>query len=103
MTDLSRGLTLKEVEQRVKAGLSNVSVKKQSKSVPQIIASNVFTYFNLIFAVFALLLILVRSYINMTFLPIIIINILIGIVQEIRSKRVLDKLKVLNAPKTKVI
>lgn len=102
-TDIKTGLTAGEVEQRIKAGLTNEAVKSQSKTIGQIIAGNVFTYFNLIFAIFAGLLILVRSYINMTFLPIVLCNILIGIIQEIRSKRVLDKLTVLNAPKSSVI
>lgn len=102
-TDIDTGLTSSEVEQRIKAGLTNETVKNQSKTIGQIVAGNVFTYFNLIFAIFAGLLILVRSYINMTFLPIIICNTLIGIIQEIRSKRVLDKLTVLNSPKTAVI
>ncbi len=98
-----KGLTSEEVEQRIAEGLVNKSVGNQSKTVGQIIVSNVFTYFNLVFAIFAGLLIMVRSYINMTFLPIIIINTLIGIVQEIRAKRVLDRLNLITAPKTKVI
>lgn len=102
-TDINKGLTAQEVQMREKAGLSNEMVKSQSKTIGQIIAGNVFTYFNLIFAVFAALLILVRSYINMTFLPIIVCNTLIGIIQEIRSKRVLDRLTVLTAPKTAVL
>lgn len=102
-TDINKGLSMDKVERLTKAGLYNESVKSQSKSVGQIIAGNVFTYFNLIFAVFAVLLIMVRSYINMTFLPIIVINTMIGIVQEIRTKHVLDKLTLLNSLKTRVI
>lgn len=100
MTDIERGITDKEAQNRLAAGLGNVQVKNQSKSVGQIIAGNILTYFNLIFAVFAALLIIVRSYINMTFLPIIICNTLIGIIQEIRAKKVLDKLNVMHAQKT---
>ena len=96
-TNKDTGLTTKRAEQLAKAGLSNLGIKNQSKSIPQIIADNVFTYFNLIFAIFAGLLILVKSYINMTFLPIVIINSLIGIIQEIRTKLVLDKLTLLSA------
>lgn len=103
MTDITYGLTEKQVQERFQQGLDNKSVGNQSKTVGQIIAGNVFTYFNMVFSIFAGLLILVRSYLDMTFLPIIIINTLIGIIQEIRSKRVLDKLIVVNAPKTKVI
>lgn len=103
MTDVKRGLTAKEVEKLTIDGQVNVSVGKQSKTIGQIVAGNVFTYFNLIFAIFAVLLILVRSYNNMTFLPVIVCNMFIGIIQEIRAKKVLDRLTVVNAPKTKVI
>ena len=102
-TNKDTGLTSERVIQLTKAGLSNVAVKSESKSVRQIIADNVFTYFNMIFAIFAAMLILVKSYINMTFLPIIIVNTMIGIIQEIRTKRVLDKLTILSAPVNKVI
>ena len=102
-TDKDEGLTEEEVGKRTKEGLYNKAVGNQSKTVGQIIYSNVFTYFNLVFAIFAGLLIFVRSYINMTFLPIIFCNTLMGIVQEIRAKIVLDRLTVLNAPKTRVI
>lgn len=61
------------------------------------------TYFNLVFAIIAVLLILVGSFRDLTFLPIIIGNTLIGIIQEIRSKNTLDKLSVLNAPKATVL
>ena len=103
MTDVKKGLSVKEVEKLTLEGKVNVSVGKQSKTIGQIVAGNVFTYFNLIFAVFAVLLALVRSYNNMTFLPVIVSNMLIGIIQEIRAKKVLDKLTVINAPKTSVI
>lgn len=103
MTDVKKGLSTKQVEKLTLEGKVNVSVGKQSKTIGQIVAGNVFTYFNLIFAVFAVLLALVRSYNNMTFLPVIVSNMLIGIIQEIRAKKVLDKLTVVNAPKTSVI
>ncbi len=101
--NLEKGLTSDEVRRRTSEGLVNKSIGNQSKTVGQIIAGNVCTYFNLVFAIFAGLLIMVRSYINMTFLPVIIINTLIGIVQEIRAKKVLDRLNLITAPKTKVI
>lgn len=103
MTDVKKGLSAKQVEKLTLEGKVNVSVGKQSKTIGQIVAGNVFTYFNLIFAVFAVLLALVRSYNNMTFVPVIVSNMLIGIIQEIRAKKVLDKLTVVNAPKTSVI
>ena len=103
MTNENRGLSCEEAQKRLYAGYGNVQVKNQSKSVGQIIAGNIFTYFNFIFAVFTALLVFVRSYVNMTFLPIIVCNTMIGIVQEIRAKRVLDRLTLMNEPKTQVV
>ncbi|MFR1414018.1 MAG: cation-translocating P-type ATPase [Lachnospiraceae bacterium] len=84
-------------------GWSNAPVDSPSKTTKEIIISNVFTYFNLIFLVIAVLLLLVGAFRDLTFLPVIICNTLIGIIQEIRSKKVLDKLSVLNAPKATVV
>ena len=80
-----QGLTKEEVEQRIYEGKINTPVDSATKSVKEIIISNTFTYFNLIFLIIAILLILVGSFRDLTFLPIIIANTLIGIVQEIRS------------------
>ncbi len=102
-TDVNTGLLYDEVYEREKAGLLNVSVDAPSKTIGQIISGNIFTYFNFVFAALALLLILVGSFRELTFLPIIILNTLIGIIQEIRSKRVLDKLNVINEPKSRVL
>lgn len=103
MTDIHDGLSSSKVEELKLRGLSNIPVGNQSKTIGQIVAGNVFTYFNFVFAIFAGLLIFVRSYNNMTFLPIILLNTIIGIVQEIRAKIMLDRLTVVNAPKTKVV
>lgn len=97
------GLSDSEVLARKQAGLVNTEVKPPSKTVPQIIFSNVFTYFNLIFTVISILLILVRSYRDLTFLPIIIANTCIGIFQEIRAKIALDHLTMLNTPHATVL
>lgn len=97
------GLTAAQVQSRKADGLDNRPVDSPSKSVKEIIADNVFTYFNLLFLILTLLLIFVGSYRDITFMPIIIANALIGIIQELRSKSVLDKLTVLNAPVTTVI
>lgn len=93
-----KGLNSEQVNERIIAKQVNSEIKPPSKSVPEIIASNLFTYFNLIFALIAVLLITVKSYRDLTFLPIIIANTVIGIVQEIRSKKALDKLRMLNSP-----
>ena len=92
------GLTSKEVEERMAGGLVNVSHITTDKTTGQIVASNLFTYFNLIFLILAVLLCLVGSYRNLTFLPVVIGNTVIGILQELRAKRVLDKMNMLNAP-----
>ena len=97
------GLSDEQVDSRIERGLVNEPVDSNTLTVGEIIRSNVFTYFNLVFTVLAALLILVGSFKNLTFLPIIIGNTLIGIVQELRSKKVLDKLNMLNAPHTKAI
>ena len=97
------GLTDREVEERKKAKLVNIEVKPPSKSALEIIGTNIFTYFNFIFAFIAIILIMVKSYRDLTFLPVIISNTVIGIVQELRSKKVLDRLKMLNAPFAMVI
>ncbi len=97
------GLTDEQVRQRIDAGLANTPVKPPSKSIGAIIASNVLTYFNFIFAAIAVILILNGCYKDLTFMPVIIINTLIGIVQETRSKKLLDKMTMLNAPSTLVI
>ncbi|MGI6006289.1 MAG: cation-translocating P-type ATPase [Ruminococcus sp.] len=97
------GLTSAQVKERVQSGYANTPVDPPSKTIKEIILGNLLTYFNLVFAVIAVLLILVGSFRDLTFLPIIICNTLIGIIQEIRSKKTLDKLSVLNAPKANVI
>lgn len=97
------GLTAEQVQQRIAAGMANTPVKPPSKSVGAIIASNVFTYFNFIFAAIAVILLINGCYKDLTFMPVIIFNTLIGIVQETRSKKLLDKMTMLNAPSTLVI
>ena len=102
-TTADTGLTQAQVKERMEKGWSNAPVDSPSKTTKVIIISNVFTYFNLIFLVIAVLLLLVGAFRDLTFLPVIICNTLIGIIQEIRSKKVLDKLSVLNAPKATVV
>lgn len=97
------GLSRQEVSERMRAGLDNAAVKPPSKSVRQIVASNVFTYFNFVFLAIAVVLVLVRSYRDLTFLPLIIANTFIGIFQEIRSKILLDHLILMNAPRARAI
>ncbi|KAA8788206.1 HAD-IC family P-type ATPase [Lactobacillus crispatus] len=98
MTDKQlTGLTQAEVNLRIQNGQVNHAVDDQSKTTSQIIRENVFTYFNLIFAILAALLVLVGAWNDLTFLPVIILNTIIGIIQELRAKKVLSKLNVMNA------
>ncbi len=101
--DYNQGLSAEQVRQRMNAGWANISVDPPAKTVKEIIQENVFTYFNLIFAILAVLLCIVGSFRSLTFLPVIIANIAIGIFQEIRAKQTLDKLNMINAPSANVV
>ncbi len=92
----SSGLSAHEVAELTRAGKANKMPAKSSASAAAIVASNVFTYFNGIFAVLAVLLIAAGSYKNLTFLPVVIANMVIGIIQQLRAKKVLDKLALLD-------
>ena len=98
-----QGLTSAEVNERINKGLVNQADTSTEKSTKEIILSNTLTYFNLIFLVITVLLCLVGSFRNLTFLPIVIGNMLIGIFQEIRAKKTLDKMNILNAPHAVVV
>lgn len=89
------GLTKIEVENRIRDNKVNYDTSVKTKSIRDIIISNSFTLFNIINILLALLLVIVGSYKNTLFIFIIIINSLISIIQEVRSKRELDKLKVI--------
>lgn len=97
------GLTGAQVQEHRLHGWTNRAVDPPSKTTKEIIHENVFTYFNLIFTILAVLLCIVGSFRDLTFLPVIVANTLIGIVQEIRAKRVLDKMTMLNAPHALVV
>ena len=98
-----KGLTHEEVEEKIKQGKSNKVKIKTNESIFKILRKNIFTYFNFIFLILTILLITSHSYRNLTFLGIIITNILIGIIQQIRSKITLDKLSLLDKNKYIVI
>ena len=101
--DANIGLSKDDVELRMAAGANNKQVASPTKSVGKIIQTNICTYFNLIFALLALALVLVGSFEQLTFLVIVIANTLIGIVQEINAKRTLDKLSLLTEANAVVI
>ena len=98
-----RGLSSAEVQQKIEAGKVNRTDISTGKTVKEIVRSNLLTYFNLIFLIITILLCVVGSFRNLTCLPVIIGNTLIGIVQEVRAKKVLDKMNLLNAPHAQVI
>ena len=100
---LSKGLSAEAVQNRIANGAINTPVDADTLTLKDIIKENVFTYFNLIFLIIAILLIVVGSFRDLTFLPVVIANACIGIIQEWRSKKTLDKLTILSAPKTKVL
>lgn len=92
------GLTTSQANERKLCGQYNKSVEAPTKTVKQIILSNIFTYFNLIFFIIAIALICVGGFKHLTFLGVIFFNTVIGIYQEINSKKTLDKLSLINAP-----
>ena len=102
-TNIEIGLTEKEVKERKEKGKVNYNTTIKTKSIGQILESNICTLFNAVNLVLAILVISVRSYKNVLFMGTIICNTLIGIIQEIRSKHIIDKLSLVGESKAKVI
>ena len=96
-------LSSEEAKRLAENGKANVSPSSASKSVKQIIFSNLFTFYNMLNLVLAVLVITTGSYRNMLFLGIVISNFLIGTIQELRAKKTVDSLSVLTAPTARVI
>lgn len=97
------GLTSAEVEKRKSEGKVNISSNLKTKSVKRILYDNIVTLFNLINVVLFVALLLVGSYKNMLFIGVVLANIVIGVFQEIRSKRSVDKLSILSERKITVL
>ncbi|WP_125713363.1 HAD-IC family P-type ATPase [Companilactobacillus kedongensis] len=95
-TDIDSGLSSEAVQSKINQKLTNVQIKKLSRSIPQIIGSNLFTLFNLLNLVIAILIFWTGSYRNLFFLGPVIANIIIGSFQEIRSKLTIDKISLVN-------
>lgn len=100
---LKLSLTDSEVEERVNKGLSNKSDNSKSKSIKKIVFENVVTLFNILNLFLMTLLLLVGSYKNMLFMGVVICNTIIGIVQEIRSKKAIDRLSIVVTSDIEVI
>ena len=101
--DSELGLSSAQAQERADAGWANLPIDPPGKTVGQIVRSNVFTYFNLLFFFLAACVLAVGSWQNVMFMGVVLANIAIGIVQELRSKRTLDKLTLLTAPQGAVI
>ncbi|MBQ6239311.1 MAG: cation-translocating P-type ATPase [Firmicutes bacterium] len=102
-TNPETGLTSEEVRVRVEAGKANIDDTGKTKTIRQIVISNICTLFNLVNLILAVAVILVGSYKNATFMGVIIANTAIGIFQEIRSKKAMDRLAFLSASRVRVI
>lgn len=102
-TNLNTGLTDEEALRRVQSGQSNGSLEVKTKSIAMIFRDNICTLFNLINVILFALTAAVGSWRNTLFMGVVLCNIGIGIFQEIRSKRVIDKLSILSAPKARVL
>ncbi len=102
-TDTNSGLSSAQVRERAQAGKINGDFNIPSKSIKQIFKDNCLTFFNFINIVLAAFVVAVGSFKNCLFLGVIICNTAIGIFQEIRSKRAVDKLSLISAPKASVL
>lgn len=99
MAEHLSGLTAQEVKERRDQGEGGTGAEKITKSRAQIVRENLFTLFNFLNFLIAALLFLVGAYSNMLFIAIIILNIVIGIAQEFKAKKLVDELSILNRPK----
>ena len=101
--DFEVGLNKNQVQERVKNGFANNLITKTSKSYFKIFFDNICTWFNFVCFLMASLLISVGSFQNLTFVIIFLANLLIGLIQEFRAKKVVDNITVLNKSKIKVL
>lgn len=97
------GLTSEEVKKLSDAGKNNVDESVKTRSLSQILKDNICTLFNFVNVVLAICVVFTGQYKNMLFMGVIIINVCIGIVQEIRSKKSTDSLAIVAASKVKTI
>ena len=97
------GLTAAQATERFDNGCGNVAIEPPSKTVGQIVRSNLLTYFNIVFFILAGCIIAVGSWNDLQFMYVVIPNILIGIIQELRAKKTLDNLSIIASPKGTVV
>lgn len=101
--DYNQGLSEEIASERKLHGYSNAIVNANGKTVGKIIRDNIFTFFNMLYLVITILLCIAQSWSNLTYLPIVLGNLVIGIFQEIKAKKQIDKLSLMVAPKAIVI
>ena len=101
--DYSEGLNDDQVNKRIEQGLINDNNNDKGKTVTQIVLSNIFTFFNILYFVIAIILIILKDYMNLFFLGVVLANLGIGIFQEIRAKKTIEKMKIVSAPSAVVI
>ena len=101
--NINFGLSKEQVELRKSEKLVNNTKQKTSKTYLKIFLDNIFTFFNMLWLAIFIALIVVKSYENLLFIVVIFFNTLIAIIQEIRSKHVVEKLSLITAPKVKVV
>ena len=97
------GLTNEQVQERIAEGKVNVNENPNTRTYKQIILENTLTFFNFLNIALLVLVLFVRSYKNSMFMGIVLINTVIGIIQEIRAKKTIDKLAILTESKTVVL
>ena len=102
-TNINTGLNEEQVNERLQKGYVNVKSNKTTKSVQKIIFTNIFTFFNILMIGIAAWLISVGAIKDLFFMVIVTLNVVIGIVQEIRAKITIDKLSILSSPTCKVL
>ena len=101
--DMPEGLTLEEVKEQTALGNTNEVKDNAGRGYLKIITDNLFTFFNLIWAIVTVALISFNSFENLTFLIVVGTNLLVAIVQEIRAKIAVGKLSVTTQPKALVV
>jgi len=97
------GLTSAEVAERVAAGKTNANTDVKTKTIGQIFREHAFTLFNFVNIALAVLVAITGQYRNMTFMLVVVINLAVGVIQEVRAKRMVDKLSIITANKVRVI
>jgi cation-transporting ATPase E len=103
MVDADRGLSSADVAEREARGQVNLVPRSHTRTVAQIIRSNVFTRFNALLGAMLAIIVVVGPFQDALFGFVLVVNAGVGIVQELRAKRTLDRLSVLTAPKARVV